>query len=53
MNKKEILIADDVPAIKRGLVECNKCERQEKVNGAECLAKGWPKCCGYTMTLKS
>ncbi len=30
---------------------CEKCGRRLEVNAAECLAKGWPRCCGETMTL--
>ena len=32
-------------------VKCSKCGREEKVNFSHCLVRGWPKCCGYTMTL--
>jgi hypothetical protein len=24
-----------------------------KVNSSTCMAGGWPKCCGYTMTIDS
>lgn len=44
-------IADDVPSIKRGQVWCRKCGHTEKVDGAYCLAHGWPKHCGETMTI--
>lgn len=46
-------IADDIPAVKRGQVWCKECGKTLKVDGAECLRKGWPKCCGYTMTIDS
>ncbi len=46
-------IADDVPQIKRGQVWCTVCGRSQKVDGAECLRSGWPKCHGYTMTIDS
>jgi len=46
-------IADDVPQIKRGLCWCTVCGRVTNVDGADCLAHGWPKCCGYTMTIDS
>lgn len=39
--------------LKRGIVWCKECGRQEKVDSAICLAKGWPKCCGETMTIDS
>lgn len=44
-------IAADIPAIKRGQVWCKECGHTEKVNGAHALAHGWPKHCGYTMTI--
>lgn len=44
-------IAKDVPQISRGQVWCRECGFTQKVNGAECLRSGWPKCCGYTMTI--
>lgn len=46
-------IADEIPQIKRGQVWCKECGRTLKVDGAECLRTGWPKCCGYTMTIDS
>lgn len=46
-------IANDVPQIKRGMVWCSVCGRSQKVDGAECLRSGWPKCHGYTMTIDS
>lgn len=33
------------------MVQCLECGRQEQVNFAHCLRRGWPKCCGYTMRL--
>lgn len=32
------------------LCRCSKCGREERA-GASPLKNGWPKCCGYTMTL--
>lgn len=46
-------IVDDVPKLKRGTVWCLSCNREMKVDSAECLARGWPKCCGSTMTIDS
>ena len=46
-------IADEIPQIKRGQVWCRHCGSTQKVDGADCLATGWPKCCGYTMTIDS
>lgn len=44
-------IVADVPALQRGQVWCRTCRRTEKADSAACLRKGWPKCCGYTMTI--
>lgn len=44
-------IVDDVPALKRGMVWCRECGRSERVDSAHCLRTGWPKCCGYTMSI--
>lgn len=44
-------IVDDVPALKKGVVYCHVCMREQKVNPAHCLAHGWPKCCQTTMSL--
>ncbi len=46
-------IVDQVPALKRGRVWCHKCGRTEPVDSARCLAIGWPKCCGETMSIDS
>lgn len=46
-------IADDIPQIKRGMVWCTSCGRSQRVDGADCLRRGWPKCCGHTMTIDS
>lgn len=43
----------DIPQIKRGIVWCKTCGRSQKVNGGGCIRTGWPKCCGYTMTIDS
>lgn len=43
----------EIPQIKRGLVFCHSCGRQQSVNGVRCMQKGWPECCGYTMSLDS
>jgi hypothetical protein len=39
--------------IARGMVWCTTCGNKQKVNGKDCLRHGWPKCCGYTMTIDS
>ena len=46
-------MVNSVPQMKRGIVWCTYCGRQEKIDSAGCLANGWPKCCGYTMTIDS
>ena len=46
-------IVDEVPQLKRGQVWCRTCGHTKKVNSARCLESGWPKCCGYTMTIDS
>lgn len=46
-------IASQIPAIARGRVWCTVCGRSRLVDGAQCLSRGWPKCCGYTMTIDS
>jgi hypothetical protein len=33
------------------LVWCRSCGREQGVDAAECLASGWPSCCGNTMTI--
>ncbi len=32
-------------------VYCRTCGSSQPVDSAECLTSGWPKCCGYTMTI--
>lgn len=46
-------IVQSVPQLKRGMVWCTVCGRSEKVNSNGALKNGWPKCCGYTMTIDS
>lgn len=43
----------EIPQIKRGMVWCRTCGRSESVSGRNCMRNGWPKCCGYTMTIDS
>lgn len=43
-----------IPQIKRGRVWCTVCGHTETVNGAGAImGGGWPKHCGYTMTIDS
>ena len=44
---------DSNDKLKRGIVWCHQCGRNQMVNSAKRLEKGWPKCCGYTMSLDS
>lgn len=39
------------PKLARGRVWCRECGATRKVDSADALAHGWPKCCGYTMTI--
>lgn len=43
----------EIPQFKRGLVWCRECGREQSVNAVGAVSNGWPKCCGYTMTLDS
>ena len=45
--------AEEVPQLKRGMVWCTTCKRSQRVDAGRCLSKGWPECCGYTMTIDS
>ena len=46
-------IVDDVPQLKRGMVWCTVCGHSERVDSVDRLRYGWPKHCGYTMTIDS
>lgn len=46
-------IASVIPQLRRGIVWCRTCGRSQHVDSAQALAHGWPKCCGYTMTIDS
>jgi Zn finger protein HypA/HybF involved in hydrogenase expression len=39
------------PSLERGLVWCRTCRREVSVRSENCLQRGWPKCCGHTMTI--
>lgn len=41
------------PKLIRGQVWCTHCGRTRRIGAAHCFEHGWPKCCGYTMTLDS
>ncbi len=40
---------DALPNVNR--VYCRVCGSSEPVDAAYCLAHGWPRCCGATMTI--
>ena len=46
-------LAQQIPQLARGIVWCTHCGRPQKVSSAARLRDGWPKCCGYTMTIDS
>lgn len=41
------------PSLARGQVWCTTCGATQRVNTPGALRHGWPKCCGYTMTIDS
>lgn len=41
------------PKLNRGMVWCKECGNRESVKSSDALQNGWPKCCGYTMTIDS
>ncbi len=41
------------PKLERGRVWCRECGASQAVDSGRCLRSGWPKCCGYTMTIDS
>lgn len=46
-------IVESVPALKRGQVWCTVCGHTGRVDSADAMRRGWPKHCGYTMTIDS
>ena len=46
-------MANSHPKLKRGMVWCLKCGNFEKVKSNEAMLRGWPMCCGQTMSLES
>ena len=39
------------PKLQRGRVWCRTCDRSEAVDPVQALRRGWPLCCGTSMTL--
>lgn len=50
MNLDHGKMMDAHPKLARRQVWCRECGRTQKVEGNP-LRDGWPKCCGYTMTI--
>lgn len=46
-------VVAEVPSLRRGMVWCTVCGHSERVDSANALRHGWPKHCGYTMTIDS
>lgn len=46
-------MAKSHPKLARGQVWCRSCGRSALVAAADCLRRGWPECCGETMSLDS
>lgn len=44
-------IVADVPALQRNRVWCWECGKTYPFDSATGLRKGWPKCCGATMSI--
>ncbi len=44
-------LAKSHPSLERGRVWCRTCRKTVKVNASYALRNGWPKCCGFTMTI--
>ena len=46
-------IEKQIPQLARGRVWCCQCGKTQHVDSADAMRNGWPKCCGYTMTIDS
>lgn len=46
-------VVSEVPQLARGQVWCRSCGSTRRVDSEGALSRGWPKCCGYTMTIDS
>ncbi|HYE72608.1 MAG TPA: hypothetical protein VEF04_04720 [Blastocatellia bacterium] len=53
MSELHKTISQSHPSLTRGQVWCRTCGRSQKVDSANCLRNGWPKCCSQTMTIDS
>lgn len=45
------MIAQSHPSLLAGVVWCGRCGQSRKVDAAQCLRSGWPKCCEGSMGL--
>jgi hypothetical protein len=53
MSDLHTKLAQSHPSLTRGQVWCRTCGHTERVDSANALRTGWPKHCGYTMTIDS
>lgn len=44
-------LANSHEKLRRGRVWCRTCGSSRAVDSANAMRFGWPKCCGYTMTI--
>ena len=49
MNYQKLI--ESHPKMRLDIVWCHTCGKSQKVEPGDCLQCGWPKCCGYTMTI--
>jgi len=47
------VLAQCHPSLARGQVWCTACGATRRVDSASAFRHGWPKCCGFTMTIDS
>lgn len=51
LNDFNATIVKAIPQLRRGLVWCKRCRREQSVQAAAALRLGWPTCHGQTMTI--
>jgi hypothetical protein len=51
MNSVYTDIANSHPSLKSGDVWCRECGAKKNIKSSNALKNGYPKCCGYTMTI--
>jgi|GEM_PF-4398906 len=51
MDFQKVVAGSD--KLKRGIVWCTECGVHRHVDSEDCFKHGWPKHCGYTMTIDS